>query len=182
MKKLLLLLIVFLQSCATSSYVLKEYKRNPSLYYVTTYSVQDNRVYDKYPNIMCQLDKCSLEEFTDALNGYMLLERNQVKNPLLITSITQIIGNEIRNNLKGSEGAPTTISIKLSCIGYGSGGLQITVYGEITDKTDIVIWKGSGVSMSAYQVDDFNEIDWNAQITEGIKDAVRNCISHIPGY
>lgn len=176
-------LIMILTSCSTSKFVSKEFKQNPSSYDISSFVVKDIRVYDEYPDVTCQLDKCTKEEFSDRINGYMMFKRkeSQIENPLLKTSVREIMTAEIRKNLKSSGGDPTTLTIQLSCIGYGPSGLMVSVKGEITFR-DEVIWKADGSSLSAYDVDDFDGLDWDAQMTEGIKEAVRDCISRIPGY
>ena len=184
MKKLLtILLLVILQSCSTSKFVLKEFKQNPSAYYVDQFYVQDVRIYDEYPDVACQLDKCTKEEFSDRINGYMMFKRSesQIKNPLLKTSVKEIMTTEVKNDLKSGSGKPTILSIKLSCIGYDQGGFMVSIEGEITFH-DEVIWKNNGSSLSAYDIDDFYDINWDVEITNGIKNAVKNYISHIPGY
>jgi hypothetical protein len=181
--KAILVLLIF-QSCSTGKYVSKEYKHNPSLYYIRYYSVGDDRKYDEYPNIMCQLDKCTLDEFTYELQGLPRFKRaeSEIVNPLLTSSIGNIILKEIDNDLPDQEGInPAELSIKLSCIGY-YGGLQVTVDGEITCH-NVLVWRYSGCAMNFYSNmswAEFNLKDWNNEICEVTKRAVKDCINHIP--
>ncbi len=188
MKTLLksIVILAILQGCSSSKFVLQEYRNDLSLYYASHFTLEDGRVYDEYPNTMCQLDECTVEEFVSALAGQPLFKRSQtqIKSPLLTTQYEKILRTAVENLETGSGVNPATVSLKISCIGFDNeGGLQVTIKGEMTHD-GILVWKSTGVAMRQYSFDvtweDIQKEDWNQRITETTVEAIKDCLKHLP--
>jgi hypothetical protein len=178
------LIIMLLQACTSSKYLNSEFRDNRALYHIFPYSLGDSRNNDEDPDILCRLDKYTLDQLAEEINvfspaGYF---KDAAKKPILNTSFKEIASPEIEAYLEkqNDRGARfVKLFVNISCIGLEEDELKVTVTGEINQDIEL-LWKNTVTITTTVPDLSISAKEWNNLICQAIRMAVKDCLNSIP--